>query len=73
MQAVGRIISVQEQRFRLLTDDGQVYLLTVSPSAMVDNAELADLHRRQARVEVEFQGQPNLAGGVARKLRGGPA
>jgi hypothetical protein len=71
MEAVGCIISIQEQRFRLLTEDGQVYLLTLSPSAAVDDAELAELHRRRTQVTVDYQGQPNLAGGVVRKLRAG--
>jgi hypothetical protein len=69
MQVVGRIIAVQEQRFRLLTDEGQVYLLTLARNAPLDGATLSSLHERQARVTVDFTGEPNLVGGVARNVR----
>ena len=69
MQAVGRIVAVQEQRFRLATDEGQVYLLTLARGAPLDGESLRDLHRQQARVTVAFSGEPNVLGGVAHKLR----
>jgi hypothetical protein len=68
MQVVGRIIALQEQRFRLLTDAGQVYVLTLARGARLDAAALSALHAKHARVTVDFSGQPNLTGGVARKV-----
>ena len=65
MQTSGRIVSVQEQRFRLATDDGQVYLLTLGRDAPLDAATLAELHGRSAHLTVSFSGSPNLSGGVA--------
>ncbi len=62
-------MSLQEQRFRLLTDAGQVYLLTLAGNAPLDAAALAELHLRGARVAVQFTGEPNLAGAVAHTVR----
>jgi hypothetical protein len=61
----GRIVALQEQRFRLASDSGQVYLLTLGRHAPLDAETLADLHARGARVSVAFRGEPNLADGVA--------
>ena len=69
MQTVGHIIAVQELRFRLLTEQGQVYLLTLAPNAPLDGAALRRLQRQAARVTVDFQGEPNMRGGVARDVR----
>ncbi|MCA1647321.1 MAG: hypothetical protein LC797_18305 [Chloroflexi bacterium] len=68
MQVVGRIIAVQEQRFRLLTDEGQVYGLTLSRGSRLDASVLSRLHADQARVTVEYSGESNLTGGVARNV-----
>ena len=65
----GRLVAVQEQRFRLRTDDGQVVLLTLARDARLDGAKLAELYRRRARVAVAYSGQPNLTGGVAHAVR----
>jgi len=67
----GQILSVQEQRFRLQTDTGQVYLLTLAHNAPLDGAVLATLRRQRTRVSVEFSGQPNLSGGVAHAVQEG--
>ena len=69
MEVSGRIIAFQEQRFRLLTDTGQVYLLTLRADGHLDATTLADLQRRRAHVAVHFTGQPNLVGGVALDVR----
>ena len=72
MQVMGRIIAVQESRFRLAAQSGQVYLLTLAPTAPLDATALERLQQRQAQVSVEFEGEPNLLGGVARDvLEGG--
>ncbi|MBV9580178.1 MAG: hypothetical protein JO057_16445 [Chloroflexi bacterium] len=64
MEVTGRVIAHQEQRVRLLTDSGQVYLLTVANRAGLDAQELADFQVRGARLAVRFSGQPNLTGGI---------
>ena len=61
----GRILSVQERRFRLLTTEGQVYLLTLARSAPLDESLLCDWRDTRATLEVQFSGEPNLVGGVA--------
>ena len=65
----GQIISVQEQRFRVQTEHGQVYLLTLGRHAAIDSGTLGELHRRGARVEVSYTGQPNMADGIAQHVR----
>lgn len=68
MDVSGRIVSLQEERFRLLTDSGQVYLLTLGRRAPVDARKLAELHQRDAHVVVAYTGEPNLSGGVAQDV-----
>jgi hypothetical protein len=65
----GHIVSVQEQRFRVQTETGQVYLLTLGRGARVDEAGLAELQRQRALVTVAYTGEPNLASGVAQDVR----
>jgi hypothetical protein len=66
MVAYGRLIQVQEQRFRLALDDGPVYLLTLAHDAVAD---LQDLLRSGQRVVVEYEGEPGLSSGVAHAVR----
>jgi hypothetical protein len=66
MVAQGRVIQVQEQRFRLVLDDGPAYLLTLAHDASVD---LQHWLRTGQRVEVEYEGEPGLSSGVAHRLR----
>lgn len=63
----GQIIAVQEQRFRLNTDGGQGLLLTLHNRAHIP-ADLCELLRTQAQVEVAYEGEPNLTSGVARRI-----
>jgi hypothetical protein len=69
VHVTGRIIAVQEQRFRLLTDTGQVYLLTLASDTVPDASTLGELQRRGAHLAVRFEGEPNLAGGTALEIR----
>jgi len=68
VQVAGRIVAVQEQRFRLRTDGGQVLLLTLDRRAPLDGATLAGLHRRGTQVRVDFSGEPNLKSGLAHAI-----
>ncbi|MBV9174932.1 MAG: hypothetical protein JOZ81_33130 [Chloroflexi bacterium] len=64
----GRIIAVQEQRFRLMSDGGQSYVLTLAGGAPLDTDRLADFKQSGARVSVRMEGEPNLTGGIARNI-----
>ena len=63
--ARGRIVSVEEDRFRLMTDSGDALLLTLAKFARVSPDDLKDWHRSNAHVTVTYEGSPNLASGVA--------
>ncbi len=63
----GRILAVQEERLRIVTDTGQCLLLTLLKNASLP-AGLAELQHTQAQVRVEYRGEPNLASGVVRKI-----
>lgn len=69
MWITGRLISVQEQRFRILTAEGQVYQLTLARDAPLDAADLASLHAHGSSVSVDFTGEPNYADGVAHSVQ----
>lgn len=64
----GRINVVQEGRFRLSTDSGRGLLLTLSRNANVTSEDLCRYHEHGARVQVEYEGEPNFASGVALKV-----
>ena len=69
MQVRGRLIQVQEQRFRLALDDGLTYLLTLAHNAPIEAADLQVLMRSGQHVMVEYEGQPGLTSGVAHGVR----
>lgn len=69
MLVQGRIVAVQEQRFRLLLPDGRVFLLTLGRFATTGERELKALRDAGTTVEVDFTGQPHRLGGVAHILR----
>lgn len=65
--AKGQIIAVQEQRFRLVTDDGRGLLLTLHNRAHTP-ADLLTLQQSGERVQVTYEGEPGLTSGVARRI-----
>jgi hypothetical protein len=65
----GRITLVQEQRFRLTTDGGQSFLLTLAHGAPLDAGGLCHYLTTGARVRVEYQGEPGLVSGVAHAVQ----
>ncbi len=65
--ARGTITVVQEERFRLVTDDGQGLLLTCRSG--LDGRDLCRWHANQTHLVVEYEGEPNLVSGVARSIR----
>jgi hypothetical protein len=66
----GRVLAVQEQRFRLLTEGGQVYLLTLAHDAPLEAVDLRNFEQHKVEVTVDFEGEPNFTGGVARNVLG---
>lgn len=65
----GRILIVQEDRVRLKTDDGGVLLLSLPHGCRWTMSELQRLHRENARVAVEYEGEPNTEEAALRSLR----
>lgn len=65
---IGRVIAVQEQRFRLATADGKNVLLTLATHARVGGSDLARYRDQGRLVRVEFTGEPGLASGSARRI-----
>jgi hypothetical protein len=69
MQTTGKIAVVQEERFRLINDQGQGLLLTLSRSASATAEDLWRFHRQATEVLVSYTGQPNTESGVASQVR----
>jgi hypothetical protein len=67
--AIGYIILVQEQRFRLVTDAGRGLLLTLAHDARASASDLYRWHQANTRVKVAYEGEPNLESGVTRLVR----
>ena len=61
----GYINLVQEQRFRLILDDGRSLILLLGRKAPIDVNRLIELKRTRARVRVRFAGEANQASGIA--------
>jgi hypothetical protein len=65
-ELIGRIVVVQESRFRLSTPAGRSFLFTLHRGA---DAELLRRYQRdKCPVLVEYSGEPGLASGVARSV-----
>lgn len=66
---MGRILVVQEMRFRLVSEDGRGYLFTLAHNANVDSGDLRRYQQSNLHVIVEYEGEPNLESGIARRVR----
>jgi hypothetical protein len=60
---------VQEQRFRLATEQGSSYLLVLAHGAPIDESDLCRFLEDGTPVMVEYSGEPGLASGVAHMMR----
>ncbi len=67
--AMGRIVLVQETRFRMTTEGGQNFLLTLAHNANIAPSDLHYLLDSDAQVVVEYIGEPGLESGVAHAVR----
>jgi hypothetical protein len=61
----GIIVAIWEERFRLLSPDGQGCLLTFSKTAPVGPRDLRGWRNRITPVRVRYNGQPNFVTGIA--------
>ncbi len=66
--AKGRITIVQEERFRLATESGQVLLLTLGHGARISQTDLILLRDSGALVSVTYTGEPNTAWATAQAV-----
>ncbi len=64
----GRIITVQEERFRMLDDVGRSYLLDLSHRAAVTSDELREWNNAKTRLVVEYEGEPETDSGIAHSV-----
>jgi hypothetical protein len=65
----GHITIVQEDRFRLVTDDGQGFLFTLSAHGSTTPADLLRFLHAGTHLEIEYSGIPGLENCVVRKVR----
>ncbi len=61
----GRIILVQEDRFRVVEEKGRGYLFTLSRKSGIGQEELQRYLKAGATVILEYEGEPNMASGIA--------
>ncbi len=66
--ATGRILAVQEERFRFMTDSGDTFLFTLGRFTHVGMSDLRQWHREGIRLRLEYTGEPNLASGTACRI-----
>lgn len=64
-ELVGRIILVQEERFRMVDDKGRSYLFDLSHNSSIKDRDLTDWSRERTRLVVEYEGEPELETGIA--------
>ena len=62
----GRVLMVQESRFRLLRDDGRGLTLVLAPSAAIEPQDLPPLTGR--RVRLDYSDSPRLLAGIAQDI-----
>jgi len=61
----GRITVVQEQRFRLTSDDGRSFLFILDRKSPVQLPAVRCLKESDIPVRVEYSGEPNTGSGIA--------
>jgi hypothetical protein len=64
----GRIIGVQEGRFRLVADDGRVMPFVLSHKAAAEPQDLPPLMAKAVRVRVSYSESRHLIADVAQRL-----
>jgi hypothetical protein len=64
----GRVIAVQEGRFRLATDDGRVMPFVLSHKAGAEPQDLPPLMAKMARVRISYTESRHLIADVAQHV-----
>lgn len=65
----GTLIAIQEERFRLETENGEVYLLTIANRAPVDYRQMVEWYQNNVPVTAQFQGESNTVTGIVHIVR----
>lgn len=71
-RVTGRVIFVQEGRFRLMSDGGQAQLFLLSPQASLEPQDLPALMQKEGRCTVRFTRRKGLIAGIAHDIRAVP-
>ncbi len=67
-QLRGRIVLVQEERFRLEEASGRNVLLTLAHNANAPIRQIEQWKDEKREVRVTYEGEPELENGVAKKI-----
>ena len=65
----GRITVVQEERFRLTTEDGRSFLFVLDRKSPIHIAAVRRLQKSRTPVRVEYSGEPNTRSGIAQLVQ----
>ena len=65
----GRITVVQEERFRLTTEDGRSFLFVLDRKSPVHISAVRRLQKSRTPVRVEYSGEPNTRSGIAQLVQ----
>jgi urease accessory protein UreE len=68
-RVTGRIVIVQEQRFRLVANNGRGFLFTLPHNSSVTSDDLLRFRDKSQRLLVEYDGESNTISAVAAKIR----
>lgn len=65
----GHIILVQEDRFRLVDEQGKSYMFGLAHNSGVNGEDLLNWSKAQADLSIEYEGEPEVDSGVAHSVR----
>ena len=68
IKLTGRLVMVQESRFRLTTPKGQVYLLSLPPSSSISELDLLDLFDSNILLTISYQGEADFETGIVTSM-----
>ncbi|MHB8110335.1 MAG: hypothetical protein ACYDHW_09925 [Syntrophorhabdaceae bacterium] len=68
-EIVGRVIYVQEERFRMVDQKGRSFLFDLAHNAPVSDKDLINWSRSNTSLVVGYEGEPELESGIARSIR----
>lgn len=68
-EIIGRVIYVQEERFRIVDRQGRSFLFDLSHNAPISDIDLVNWEHSKTWVAVKYEGEPGLESGVARTVK----